>query len=144
MLFALAFMWENFPKYDKVEQTRRGNQYRNTYYHKGVEVYCEEVHPYVVIREHFIGLRFIEAENVPEATNKLFEEYPFHIIQITVSPIPARKEGKLKRLWICDDCQICSEEPAICPNCKKPMKEKIVTVVKLTKKDTQPNLQENK
>ena len=82
--FAVAFIYENFPKYDKVEQTASTLRH-----YKGDKMVAEtELSHVVVVRQQMLGLEFVEAENVEDAFKKIRERFPLHILASAISAIP--------------------------------------------------------
>lgn len=86
MLHAIAYLYEDLPRYDRVE--RVGDNLK--YFDKGKEVYYEPVYNYIVNRHPVLGLEFLEAENREQAYQKFMESYPKHISALTVSPVPPK------------------------------------------------------
>jgi hypothetical protein len=84
MLFAIAYVYDDLPRHDRVE--RDGNHLK--YYDKGVEVYTEFVPNWIITRRPRLGLAFIKAESASEAHHKFRESFPLNITAVTVAKIP--------------------------------------------------------
>ena len=84
MIFAVAYIAEDFPRYDKMEVTPTTIKYS----YKGVDFVEERKDNALIMRQQFLGLSFVNAANYEEAMRKTIEEFPRHIRMMTASPVP--------------------------------------------------------
>jgi len=95
MLFAVAYLYERFPRYDSVKPDRQVLKY----YYKDVEVYSidySKFPPDQFVQINFpksLVIEFIEAQSPEEALKKVVEKFPFHILITAVSAVPEIKSG---------------------------------------------------
>lgn len=84
MLHAIAYIYEDLPRYDRVERVKD----RLRYFDKGVEVFYEPSYDYIVNRHPILGLVFVNAETKEEAYQKFVTSFPKHITALTVNLVP--------------------------------------------------------
>lgn len=84
MIFVIAYVCEDLPRYDRVE--RVGSRLR--YFDNGVEVFSELSYDYLVNRRPVLGLEFVETETKEQAYQQFINSFPKHIIALTVKPVP--------------------------------------------------------
>lgn len=84
MLFAVAFVYEDLPRHDRVEQV--GDLLK--YFDKGNPVYEEIKADWIIVRHPRMGLDFVEAETATAAHKKFRDDFPKHITAITVARVP--------------------------------------------------------
>ena len=88
MLFAVAYLFEEFPRYDSAKSD--GKVVR--FYYKDVEVYSfdySQCGQFVDIKfAHILRVDFIETESAADALKKIIEKVPFHILMTAVLAVP--------------------------------------------------------
>lgn len=84
MKFAVAYLWEDFPQYDRVEQQGRTIKY----YNKNVLIAEGSIESWGVNRQSSLTLDFVEADNTEDARKKIIEKVPKHILSLLASAIP--------------------------------------------------------
>lgn len=82
--FAVAYIYEEFPKYDRVE---RSNDYLK-YFFKGVEVYSEVAPHWAAPKNPRLDMTFIEAKDSTDAYHKLIDTFPKHILTTVIQAVP--------------------------------------------------------
>lgn len=82
--FAIAYVFEQFPKYDRVE---RANDYLK-YFCKGVEVYSEVAPHWAAPIKPQLGLAFIEAEDSTDAYHKFTDTFQYHVLTTIIQAVP--------------------------------------------------------
>ena len=98
MKWAVAFVWEDFPKYDEVKtETEDGVTFVRYYYKKKLvyEYAPRFMHPIpptdILFGEKHLALEIVEAENQKEAVEKATKTLPFNILQLVVRKIERSK-----------------------------------------------------
>lgn len=86
-VFAVAFIWTDFPKYDRMEVTPE----KAVFYDRDTAVYehrLDFMFPHILMFPYNVGLRFVEAQDESEAIKKVFESFPRHIEVATAVAVP--------------------------------------------------------
>jgi len=91
MLFAVAYMFEDFPHYDKVDVTPTTIKY--SYKGKDITEFnraaSENSFTRTLMREQRLVISFTNAQSIEEAVKQTIEQFPLHIVAVVASPVPS-------------------------------------------------------
>jgi hypothetical protein len=76
MKYAVAILYEDFPRYDRVKQSLN----KVEYFDGDTKVAEEPPNIAFVMREQILGIHFVEANNEAEAFDIVYRALPKHII----------------------------------------------------------------
>ena len=76
MKYAVAFVYEDFPRYDRVKQSLN----KVEYFDGDTKVAEEPPNIALVMREQRLDIHFVDANNEAEAFQMVFRAFPKHIV----------------------------------------------------------------